>query len=72
MPLCQVLRIRDCHVEVGRAFDSVGKLDFYVNNPLQWGIEMVRDNNGIEAHVNRFKTYYKPIPLKSWLLLHFV
>ncbi len=72
MPLCQVLRISDCHVEIGRAFDSVGRLDFYVNHSLQWGIEMVRDNNGIEAQLNRFETYYKLIPLKSWVLLHFV
>ena len=42
---------------VGREFNQQAFLDLYINDGLQWGIELIRDRDGkrLEEHVGRFR-----------------
>jgi hypothetical protein len=56
--------------DVGSVFGSTGKLDFYINTKKKWGIELLREGNGISAHCHRFasKGIYASISVKELLL----
>lgn len=63
--------------EVGRIFDSDGRLDFIVNGKLGWGVELLRNSDRLGKHVARFETggiYHgmvKAGKVKDWVVLDF-
>ena len=60
-------------VDVGGKWKTEGKLDFYINDLIKWRIELMRDNNNIEKHLDRFKAdgIYASIDQKESILVHF-
>ena len=58
---------------MGPVFNSSGFLDFYVNGCHSWGIELLREDDKLQEHANRFLTNgrYSKIPLKKWAVLDF-
>ena len=63
-----------CHADVGKLFGSPGALDFYINSKYQWAIELVRQSDRLQEHLDRFSDtgMYKDIPIKDYVLLNFV
>ena len=59
--------------DVGSVFGSTGKLDFYVNTKKKWGIELLREGDGISQHCDRFssKGIYASIPVKEFVVIDF-
>ncbi len=62
--------------DVGREFNQRAYLDLYVNDGLQWGIELIRRGGGkkLEEHVGRFSQNngrYCNIPMKRYAVLNF-
>jgi hypothetical protein len=60
--------------EVGYVFEIPGRIDFYVNNGLQWAIELVKDSDKLKEHIEKFKTgpYHKMISsISQWIILDF-
>jgi hypothetical protein len=41
--------------DVGAIFGSKGKLDFYINGSLKWGIELLREGEDALGHAQRFE-----------------
>jgi hypothetical protein len=76
---CKSFRLMTSKVvktEVGREFDQRAYLDMYVNDGLQWGIELIRRGGGkrLEEHVGRFHLTdgrYRRIPMKQYAVLNF-
>lgn len=63
--------------DVGRVFDSAGRIDFYVNTTLCWGIEIAREGIRLGAHLARFRPggiYHGMVTngaLKHWIVVNF-
>ena len=59
--------------EVGPIFGSTGFLDFYVNNGLEWGVELLREGDRMGEHAKRFVDggTYEDIPLEHWVIIDF-
>ena len=68
--------------DVGRAFNSEGYIDFYVNGEYKLGIELLRDNIALPEHTQRFTGETKPdgtvipgtyrnIPFKEYMIINF-
>eukprot|EP00742_Colponemidia_sp_Colp-10_P009092 GILJ01009891.1.p1 GENE.GILJ01009891.1~~GILJ01009891.1.p1 ORF type:complete len:596 (-),score=34.79 GILJ01009891.1:114-1901(-) len=67
----------DMHVDpdVGRVFNIDGKLDFYINSTLKWGIEFLVQSRDIVGHHQRFDTTrgrYAGIPMNLYLVVDFI
>ena len=60
--------------DVGPIFGSTGFLDFYVNNGLEWGVELLREGDRMSEHLERFivdDRSYQDIPLGQCAILDF-
>jgi len=59
--------------DVGPIFGATGFLDFYVNNNLEWGVELLREGDRMKEHAGRFADggQYENIPLKRWVIIDF-
>ena len=59
--------------DVGHVFGVNSFLDFYVNGELQWGVELLREGQGLRKHTLRFEKdgQYANIPLKAWAVVDF-
>ena len=52
-------------------FGVTGFLDFYVNNNLEWGVELLRGGDRMKEHVDHFadREGYEDIPFKRWVIM---
>jgi DNA polymerase III delta prime subunit len=64
---------RVLRTSVGREFNQQAYLDLYVDDGLQWGIELVRDGVQLGEHVGRFRSdgRYRDIPMQQYAVLNF-
>jgi hypothetical protein len=60
--------------DVGKVFNTTGLLDFYINGTRQLAVELVRDGNKIQEHIERFSdpNKYEKIIRKDWVVIHFI
>jgi hypothetical protein len=78
MAACLILPQRfSLSSDVGRKFKSTGRIDFYVNSTLGWGIELTRESLNLDAHLARFQPggiYHGMVTskhIKHWIVLNF-
>lgn len=60
--------------EVGKIFDSDGRLDFIINGSRGWGVELVRNSSTLAKHVSRFANGHGMVEngtVKDWVVLDF-
>lgn len=63
--------------DVGRKFKSTGRIDFYINSELGWGIELTRESLKLDAHLAHFQAgglYHGMVAsrrIKQWIVLNF-
>jgi len=61
--------------DVGTYYDCAGYLDFYIDDDLNWAIELLREGRNIENHKKRFQPggqYYSMMDnIKKWIIIDF-
>src|SRR5207244_4899290 len=59
--------------DVGAVFGADGFLDFYINNDIRWGVEIMREGQKMSDHIDRFDEdgKYRKIPLENWAIIDF-
>lgn len=75
---CSVLPAKySLSCDIGRKFKSSGRIDFYINSTLRWGIELTRENLKLTEHLARFAPgglYYPMVAsgdIANWVVLNF-
>ncbi|KAI3631359.1 hypothetical protein MIR68_010849 [Amoeboaphelidium protococcarum] len=71
---CYLLAPSKCHPDVGAKYSSTGFIDFYIDDELQWGFELLRNGNRLREHMDRFDPTigrYKDIPLNDYAVVDF-
>ncbi|KAF8436136.1 hypothetical protein BGX38DRAFT_1215227 [Terfezia claveryi] len=60
-------------LDVGPVFGSRGYLDFYIDEDLQWGVEIMREGSRMAEHIDRFSPSgrYTRIPCSQWRIIDF-
>lgn len=56
----------------GTGDEISGELDFYINGSLQWCVELVRNGDKIDGHLDRFKPRtgkYRNVQAKDYLVV---
>jgi hypothetical protein len=71
---CFLIAPTQCHPDVGAVYGSKGFLDFYMDDSVQLGFELLRNGVRINGHLDRFDPVngiYKDIPLKDYAVVDF-
>jgi hypothetical protein len=59
--------------DASREVKTDGFIDFYINSKLKWAIEVLREADRIDEHINRFtKGIYKGIPKNDYIIIDFI
>ena len=69
----------DCSIcpELSKIYQTAlridGEIDFYLDGELQWGIELLRNGDGIGEHIDRFgrNGKYYPLGVKDYVVVDF-